>query len=146
MSTTSEITSMQNATAQWQAANTPKKTGTTNMDADAFLSLMLKELQYQDPMDPVSNKEFIAQQAQFTQVSETQALNSNITTNNGIMQTLALVGKDVTMTDPNDSKKTISGTVSEANFNSTGATIVVNEKEYPITLVKTVKNGTASGS
>lgn len=145
-SISNEIVNMQNATAQYKAATETKTTGTTEMDADTFLTLMLQELQYQDPMDPVDNKEFLAQQAQFTQVSETQKLNENITSNNTIMQTLALVGKDVTLTDPDNEKNTISGNVSEASFNGDGASIVIDGKEYPVSLIKSVKEPTASNS
>lgn len=109
-----------------------------------FLKLMLEQLKYQDPMDPVDNKEFLAQQAQFTQVSETQEMSANISKNNNIMQTLALVGKDVVMTDPNDSQKTITGTVSEASFDSKESTIVVDGKQYPLSLVKSVKEPVAA--
>lgn len=137
------ITNMQNATAQTEAA-AAKTTGTTKMDGDVFLKLMLEQLKYQDPMDPVDNKEFLAQQAQFTQVSETQKLNSSITQNNNMMQTLALVGKEVTMTDPNDSTKTITGTVSEASFDSTDSAITVNGTEYPATSVISVRNATTT--
>lgn len=139
MTATNEIVNMQNATAQYKAATEAKRTGTTEMTSNDFLALMLQELQYQDPMDPVSNKEFVAQQAQFTQVSETQKLNENISANNNIMQTLALVGKQVTMIDPENPTQTISGTVSEACFSSDSATIKVNDKEYPISLIKSVK-------
>lgn len=139
VSASSEIASMQNATAQYKAATEPKVTGTTNMNADDFLTLMLQELQYQDPMDPVSNKEFIAQQAQFTQVSETQKLNDNLTANNAIMQTLALVGKNVTLMDPDNSTKTINGDVTEASFNNSTSSITVNGKQYPISLIQSVK-------
>lgn len=149
ISAQNDIVNMQNSTAQAQAAaqeaakaNGTAKTG-TQMDADTFMTLMLKELQYQDPMDPVSNKDFLAQQAQFTQVSETQSLNSNITQNNTIMQTLALVGKNVTLTDPADSKKIISGVVSEASFAGGLSSITVNGKDYPISLVQSV---TATGT
>lgn len=152
ISAQSDIVNMQNSTAQSQAAaqaaavaNGTSKTG-TQMDADVFMTLMLKELQNQDPMDPVSNKDFLAQQAQFTQVSETQSLNKNITQNNAIMQTLALVGKQVTLTDPNDAKKTISGTVSEASFAGGLTSIKVNGKDYPITLVTGVTEPGASSS
>lgn len=140
MSVTSEITNAANATAQAKAAQ-PKATGTasSNMTSDDFLSLMMQQLQYQDPMEPTSNTDFIAQQAQFTQLSTTQEMNKNITENNSIMQTLALVGKDVTLADPSDLTKTIQGTVSSANFTSNGASIQVGGKDYPIALVKTVK-------
>ena len=138
------INSMQNSTAQAEAA--AAKTGTKKMDADMFLKLMLEQLKYQDPMDPVDNKEFLAQQAQFTQVSETQEMNKNITQNNNIMQTLALVGKEVTMIDPNDSTKTITGTVSEASFDSSTSSITVGGKQYPLSVVQSVKNSTSTGS
>lgn len=145
VSAQNDIVNMQNSTAQYQASQ-PKTTGDAQMNADTFMTLMLKELQYQDPMDPVDNKDFLAQQAQFTQVSETQSLNTNITQNNTIMQTLALVGKNVTLTDPNDSKKTISGVVSEASFGGGLSSITVNGKDYPITLVQSVTTADASST
>lgn len=138
------IMNMQNDTAVAEASAT--KAGVKKMDADMFLKLMLEQLKYQDPMDPVDNKEFLAQQAQFTQVSETQELNSSITKNNTIMQTLALVGKEVTMVNPDDSTKTITGTVTEASFDSSDSAIVVNGKQYPVSLVQTVKNAPSTAS
>lgn len=138
-----QLTDMQNTTAQYQATQT-KTTGTTELGADAFLTLMLKELQYQDPMDPVSNKEFISQQAQLTQVTETQKLNSNITSNNAIMQTLALVGKEVTMTNPDDSTKTIVGKVTQAGFTGDSSTITVDGKDYPTSYIQTVRDASTT--
>lgn len=134
----SQITDMQNATAQYQAT-LPKASGTSQFNADTFLMLMLKELQYQDPLSPIDNKEFLAQQAQFTQVSATQELKDNIATNNYIMQTLALVGKEVTITDPNNPRQTITGTVTEAGFEYGGSSITINGKQYPLTLVQSVR-------
>ncbi len=133
-----QITDMQNTTAQYQAS-LPKTTGTSEFDADTFLMLMLKQLQYQDPLSPMDNKEFLAQQAQFTQVSATQELNKNISTNNYIMQTLALVGKEVTITDPENPLQTITGIVTEAGFENGGSSIQINGKEYPLALVQSVR-------
>ena len=75
----SEIVNMKSQTAQYKAATETKTTGTTSMNSNDFLALMMKELEYQDPMDPVSNKDFIAQQAQFTQVSSLQELSKSMT-------------------------------------------------------------------
>lgn len=146
MSISSELIGMKNATAQYKAETETKTTGTTKMGSEEFLELMLKELEYQDPMDPVSNKEFIAQQAQFTQVSTLQEMNANLTSNNSIMQTLSLVGKNVTMVNPEDPTKTISGTVDSANFTSDGGSITIGGKEYPISLIKSVNNTTTSSA
>lgn len=144
-----QITNNANMTSQMQATK-PRVTGTASseMGSDQFLMLMMKQLQCQDPLNPMDNKDFIAQQAQFTQVSATKEMseltkqmNQNMSTNNSIMQTLSLVGKKVSLTDPADKegKKTIEGVVSEAKFTNTGAAIMVNGKEYPISLVKSVK-------
>lgn len=146
---TDQITSNANMTEQMKASQ-PRVTGTASSDlgSDQFLMLMMKQLQSQDPLNPMDNKDFIAQQAQFTQVSATkemseatQKLNDTMSTNNSIMQTLSLVGKQVSLVDPTDKegKKTIDGVVSEAKFTSKGATIVVGGKEYSISSVKSVK-------
>lgn len=134
-----EITNMKSSTAQYEAATATKNTGSTKIDSNTFMTLMLKELEYQDPMDPVSNKDFLSQQAQFTQLSTTQEMSNNIAANNNIMQTLTLVGKEVTLTDPNDLKKTITGTVSQAVFDGDSANVMVNGTEYPISLIKSVQ-------
>lgn len=140
-SITTEITNAANATEQMKAKQ-PRVTGTTNLTSNDFLMLMMKQLQTQDPLSPVDNKDFIAQQAQFTQLSTTQEMSKNMATNNSIMQTLSLVGKEVSIANPDDPKnpeKIITGVVSEARFTDEGASIMVNGKEYPISLVKTVK-------
>lgn len=144
---TDQITNATNATAQAKAAE-PKATGaaSSNLTSNDFLSLMMKQLQFQDPMAPTDNAQFISQECQFSQLSTTQDISKSITENNAIMQTLSLVGKDVVLTDPSDAKKTISGTVSSADFTSTGASILVNGKEYPISQVKTVKEHSATNT
>lgn len=139
MSISGEITNAASATAQYQASQ-PRATGVASkLGSQEFMNLMLKQLQYQDPLEPVSNTEFISQQAQFSQLSTTQEMNENMSMNNSIMQTLALVGKEVTMTDPDNPTQTITGVVSEAKFTSNGSALVVNGKEYPISVVKSVK-------
>ncbi len=40
------------------------------LDKDAFLKLMLTQLQHQNPLDPMDNTEYIAQMAQFSSVEQ----------------------------------------------------------------------------
>ncbi|MDR0826661.1 MAG: hypothetical protein LBN33_02120 [Desulfovibrio sp.] len=47
-------------------------------DKDTFLKLLVAQLQNQDPLNPVEDKEFIAQLAQFTTVEELQNINSGV--------------------------------------------------------------------
>ncbi|MDM8534625.1 flagellar hook capping FlgD N-terminal domain-containing protein [Clostridiaceae bacterium HSG29] len=50
------------------------------MGQDAFLKLLMAEMQYQDPLDPMDNKDTIAQMAQFTSVEQLGKINNSIET------------------------------------------------------------------
>lgn len=65
--------------------------GTTNLGQDAFLQLLIAEMQHQDPLEPTTNTEWISQMATFSQLEELQALSK--TTEN--TQMFSLVGKNV---------------------------------------------------
>lgn len=77
-------------------ANTESSKATNSsdsMDKEAFLSLLVAQMQYQDPLEPTSNTEYISQFATFSQLEATQNLQSTVT------QQFAndLVGKSVIM-------------------------------------------------
>jgi len=52
------------------------------MGQDAFLKLLMAEMQNQDPMDPMDNKDTIAQMAQFTTVEQLGKINKTIEDSN----------------------------------------------------------------
>jgi len=49
----------------------------TNLGKDAFLKLLVAQMENQDPLNPQSNEEFIAQLSQFTQVEQLLNMNEN---------------------------------------------------------------------
>lgn len=53
-------------------------TGTTNLGQDTFLRLLTTQLQNQDPTNPVSNEEFVAQLATFSQLEELQGISDGL--------------------------------------------------------------------
>jgi len=69
---------------------------------DAFLKLLMAQLQNQDPTNPVDNGQFIAQLAQFSSVEQLTGIGSKLDTlavaqaSANQLQTAGLVGKDVT--------------------------------------------------
>lgn len=141
-----EITNMQNWTSQQEALKA-KTEGTSNeLDQDMFLKLMLEQLKYQDPLNPMSNQDFLAQQAQFTQLEQLTQLTETIEANSGLTQGMDLIGKEVTLMDPDDPSATISGVVEEAVFYQNGCAVKINGKEYPAGLILSAKEPSASTS
>ena len=45
---------------------------------DTFLKLLVTQLRYQNPMNPMSNEEFLSQSAQFSALEEMRSLNANV--------------------------------------------------------------------
>jgi len=80
-----------------------KKTDTTQSDPsqlgkDQFLQLLATQLSYQDPLNPMSNDQFIAQMAQFSSLEQMYNLNKTMTNyinQQGNMQVLNLLGMNV---------------------------------------------------
>ena len=126
---TSELINLQNATAQTNAA----KGRSSELDQDAFLQLMMIQLKNQDPTSPMDTSQFLSQQAQFTQISELQKLNSNLTSSTIVSQASSMVGREAVFQDTSASEGYVSGVVECASFDSSGnVTLVMNGKEYPL--------------
>jgi flagellar basal-body rod modification protein FlgD len=140
MDVANTLSNMVNSTAQAQAENNTRKTGAADMDQNAFLQLLMAQMKYQDPLKPMDSSQFLAQQAQFTQISELQKLNKTGTSSNEMMQASSLIGKEVGLIDPDNSQKVISGLVDAAVLDSTGASILIGGKAYPLDSVVSIQN------
>ena len=92
---TTGVTSNQIMSSTSKTSNT-KKTNTLNMEN--FLSLLVAEMQNQDPLEPTSNSDYMAQMATFSQVEATSEMNERV-----LSQTASnLIGKAVIVkTDTN---------------------------------------------
>ncbi|GHU76746.1 hypothetical protein FACS1894188_09740 [Clostridia bacterium] len=61
------------------------------LDKNAFLKLLVTQMQYQDPLNPVDDKAFLAQMAQFTSLEQMQNLNAG----SNKQQAFSMIGKDI---------------------------------------------------
>jgi flagellar basal-body rod modification protein FlgD len=53
---------------------------------DAFLSLLVTQLQHQDPLDPQDNSEFLAQLAQFSSLESLQNIKQDMAALRGLFE------------------------------------------------------------
>lgn len=114
-----------------QTKSATEKSGPNNeLGKDAFLQLLTTQMKYQDPLNPNTDTEYIAQLATFSQLEQLQNL-SAVTTNT---QAFSLVGKSVIVKAESSSGETkyISGRVDFVNMSGKKAQLSINGSLYNI--------------
>ncbi len=104
-----------------------------------FLKLLVTQMRNQDPMQPVSDTEFIAQMAQFSSLEQTKTMSADITKlrqGNDFLQATNLLGKEVRL-NLGDMAFT-KGIVTDLNVKDGEARIIVGEKTYTLDQVNSV--------
>jgi len=124
------------------ASKTEKSTNAASyLGKDAFLQLLITELQNQDPTDPMKDREFISQMASFSSLEQMQNMNTGFTAlQNTITNTLmpnmlmqqasSLIGQQVSYpgTDEEGNAVTLSGTVDKVVVSEGKPYCVINGK------------------
>lgn len=106
------------------------------MDKDAFLQLLVAQMQYQDPLEPTSNTEYVAQYAQFSQVEQIQ----NMARSTDLARASSLVGETVYIktTASNGEAKYVDGKVDYVVFENNKAYLAINESLYSMDDLDTI--------
>lgn len=98
----------------------------STIDQESFIKLFLSQLQFQDPLEPVDNREFLAQLAQFSnleQVRQTTANTEGLLVMQSSSQALSLLGKTVSLVGDGASLDT--GSVIAVAFTNSGPELSV---------------------
>jgi flagellar basal-body rod modification protein FlgD len=125
---------MQNTTGQvsstGQTSGSKSSSGSSSMDKDSFLQLLVAQMKYQDPMEPTSNTEYVAQYAQFSELEAMQNLSSNM----DLQRATTLVGKEVIVKSTGASGETtyVQGKVDFVSQEGSKAYLTINGKKYNI--------------
>lgn len=96
---------------------TASKKDTQTMGKDQFLKILITQLANQDPMQPLEDKEFIAQMAQFTSVEQLMNISTQLTAmSQSLGNVSGLIGKEVSWYEESTLgsstySKVVSGTV-----------------------------------
>lgn len=112
------------------------KTSNNGMDKDAFLQLLVAQMKYQDPLQPTSNTEYIAQYAQFSQVEQLQ----NMASSTDLARASSLVGKEVYIKTTTSSGETkyVQGKVDYVVYENNKAYLSIEESLYSLDDLDTV--------
>jgi flagellar basal-body rod modification protein FlgD len=114
---------------------------------DAFMQLLVSQLQNQDPINPQSNEDFIAQLAQFSSLEAQNNLNDSflglavLQQSNALMSQLtegsSLIGQNVKYDDPNTGES-LTGTVDSIRIQDGIAVLNVGGTDVPLLQVTEV--------
>ena len=118
-------------------ARVPMKT----LGQDEFLQLLVVQMRNQDPLKPVSDTEFIAQMAQFSNLEQTKAMSSDIAKlrqSTAFNQATALMGKQVRLLS--DEYNFTKGIVTDLTVRDGEVSLIVNGKTYELGQVVSVNS------
>ncbi|HHW92224.1 MAG TPA: flagellar hook capping protein [Firmicutes bacterium] len=130
------------------AYQTTKEASQPLASLDNFLKLLLSQIQYQDPLNPVQDHEFIAQLAQFSQLEAVQATNSRLNTIGILLESslsyqgLQLLGREV---DIQTKDGVVTGLVDGVTYENGRPALLVNGQRIELGQVLQVRIAAAAG-
>lgn len=111
-------------------STTSTKEKSSTLGKDDFLQLLVAQMQYQDPLEPTSNTEYIAQYATFSEVEQIQNMSKSM----DLSRASSLVGQTVqiTSTDDNGRETTKMGKVDYVKYENGKAMVSIDEELYSL--------------
>jgi len=102
-------------------------TGTNALGQDAFLKLLITQIQMQDPFEPMGSQEFVAQLATFSSLEQLETANFQLAVlqqAEACSQAIMLVGRSIATADG-----AVSGVVEAVDFASGQPRLIVGDHE-----------------
>ncbi len=124
---------MQIASVQW---NNPSQQGTqsrTMMDTYQFLRLLIVELTSQNPMDPIKDRDFLAQMAQLNTAQQMERMGQVFNT----FQAVNLIGREVEAVLPSGSR--LAGKVENVQTNAGKVFLKIGDQTVPFESVRSIQ-------
>ncbi|GAB6137651.1 flagellar hook capping FlgD N-terminal domain-containing protein [Halanaerobaculum tunisiense] len=112
----------------------------SDLGKEEFLELLVSQLQNQNPMEPMKNKEFMGQMAQFNSLQQMQSLNNNMSQfmkHQQLSQAGNLVGKKVKVLN-SETGQELTGKVSKVKMNDSDPQVVIGGQEYAMNNIQEV--------
>lgn len=141
------IGSVTNTAGATPAADTNTSQQKTAIDKEAFLKLLVAQLQHQDPLQPTEGTEFVAQLSQFAMVEQSIAQSSKLDVISNQVTGLAsngavgLVGKQVTIRGNGIAWDGLSATAANLNLEAPADKVSVQIVDASGKTVRTLELG-----
>lgn len=105
----------------------------------AFLQLLVTQLQNQDPTNPADPTQFVSQLASFSSLEQMTQLNTNMTQvlDNSVT---GLIGQTVTVADTSAQSGFVTGTVTGIVYYANGPAVQVNGSNYALSSIQNIGN------
>lgn len=123
------------------AKNTNTNIGKSKLGYDEFLKLLTAEMQYQDPLEPTSNTDYVAQMATFSQLEATLSMKESLgKSSDNTIKSMAnqLVGQEVVVEDDESKTGYADGIVDYVMYEDGEIYVSVNDKLYSIDKLDTI--------
>lgn len=134
MSTVSGINGATGTSANTEAPVIPQKM----LNQNDFFKLLIAQMTAQDPMNPMSNEDFMGQMAQFSSLEQTRSMGDTISSmrdEQQMLQANSLIGRDVNLQIDTG---VVHGTVTAVQMDGTTPKIVVGDAAYDLSQVLTI--------
>jgi flagellar basal-body rod modification protein FlgD len=122
-------------------SSTPSLGSSVSLSNSDFFNLLVAQLQYQDPTNPMSSSDFVAQLAQLSTVNGIQSLNTNFSSMLSLQQLSggsSLIGQTVSYL-PTGTTTPVQGTVDSLSVNQGQVQLVVDGHAVPLSSVTGVQ-------
>lgn len=128
------------------SSSTAAASSTSSLGKDDFLQLLVTQLRYQDPLEPVADTEFIAQMASFSTLEQMTNLNTSFEGMASVIydylipqmqwqQAGQMIGKEVTYQNPSAEEgveELLTGVVTSTLISDGQIVFMINGTEVPI--------------
>lgn len=130
------------------SSTTVASKSTSELGKDQFFEMLIAQLKYQDPLNPMDGTDFSSQLAQFTSLEQLSNISASLeaqsSSNSQLvnMQAVGMIGKEVeaSVVDPETSQEsTVTGTVSSVQFRNNSIYLTVNGQEIAFNDLTSVK-------
>jgi flagellar basal-body rod modification protein FlgD len=131
------------------SADSAEGTGGASLSESDFLQLLTTQLQNQDPLQPMSDTDFIAQMATFSQLSAQNTLNTNFSSysaTQAISNAQSYIGQTVSVSGAAEGDAATSGVVTGITVNDGAPELTIGGINYSLSDITAIQPTTPAST